>query len=478
LELVTLFLATVIGTAVSKALEPGAVVSSAIGGIVGNRIDAGFVKGFNGFIGWVQGENPNAHQELQQAISRSIIAAQQSVIRDCLKSGVSEADRGWLQKRRRELDLDLKELVNVPQERVPLDAVALGKLLLPLDADGAVLGDLRGQLVRVAELPGAPMVYLDLVRSSFFERVCDCFGAEVRNRSELRDLLELQLLSQIEGQMLTVDDLTGALQQMVLPPLENIDRRLERIEGLLQPPQPLVLPSGATLPPNPFVPLNGRIDDPSQFFAQDKVIKDIFETLDFGSSVALIGNRGMGKSSILKEIAHTSQQRIKWQSIYIDWNWVIKEEDLWQMVCEELRVCTVVELKRKIQSRNILLLLDHVEKMERQAFGEEIRTQLRAFAEGKQGKVIIAACVSLDVLFPCENHSLISPFQGLCEEHRMPKWSEAMVRLYIKERLNFTPVRFTDREIQQIIQIGDGIPQKLVKQCNQLYKDYRDNYEY
>jgi death on curing protein len=33
--------------------------------------------------------------------------------------------------------------------------------------------------------------------------------------------------------MLTVDDLAGALQQMVLPPLENIDRRLERIEGWL-----------------------------------------------------------------------------------------------------------------------------------------------------------------------------------------------------------------------------------------------------
>jgi hypothetical protein len=181
----------------------------------------------------VQGGNPNTHQELQQAISRSIIAAQQSVIKDCLKSGVSEADRGWLQDRRRELDLDLKELVNVPQERVSLDATALGKLLLPPDVDGAVLGDLRGQLVQVAELPGAPAVYVDLVRSSFFERVCDCFGTEVRDRSELRDLLELQLLSQIEGQMLTIDDLAGALQQMVLPPLENINRRLERIEGSL-----------------------------------------------------------------------------------------------------------------------------------------------------------------------------------------------------------------------------------------------------
>jgi hypothetical protein len=174
LELLTL-LAAVVGTAISNALKPDTVIGSAIGGILGNRVDAGFVKGFNGLIRLVQGGSPNDQQELQRAIGRSIIAAQQSIIKDCSRSaGLSAVDRGWLQERRQELDLDLKELVNLPQERMPVDAVALGKLLLPQNADAMVLEDLRGQLVRVAELPGAPVVYLDLVRSSFFERVCDC----------------------------------------------------------------------------------------------------------------------------------------------------------------------------------------------------------------------------------------------------------------------------------------------------------------
>lgn len=61
-------LATVVGTAISTALKPDTVIGSAIGGIIGNRVDAGFVKGFNGLIRLVQGGSPNDQQELQRAI--------------------------------------------------------------------------------------------------------------------------------------------------------------------------------------------------------------------------------------------------------------------------------------------------------------------------------------------------------------------------------------------------------------------------
>jgi hypothetical protein len=475
LELVTLFLATVIGTAVSKALEPGAVVSNAIGGIIGNRVDAGFVKAV---IGFVKGGTPNDQKKLQQAISRSMIAAQQSIIKECLKSQLSEIDRIWLKEQQQELKMQLVELENSLQEPVLIDSVALGKLLLPPDADGVVLEDLRGQLVRqVAELPEAPTVYLDLVRSSFFGRVCDCFGAEVRDRSELRDLLELQLLSQIEGQMLTIDRFITVLQSHVAQPLQEINTKLDKITDHLCPPGKTVFIE-SEFPANPFIPLNDRVEDPQHFFGQDKLIREIFEALK-SSSVALVGEQGIGKSSILKEIKRISQQRLDRQVVYVDWNWVKNEEDFWGMVCDELQInlCTGIELIRAIQSRDFLLLLDHVEKMEHQIFVDEIMTQLRGLAEGKRRKVIIATCVSLDVLFTGTKYSRISPFQGLCEEHRMTKWSESVVRSYIQERLQATPVRFTTTEVQQIIQTSQGLPRLLVKQCHKLYKEYRDHHE-
>jgi energy-coupling factor transporter ATP-binding protein EcfA2 len=472
-----------VGTAIGNALKPDAFVASAIGGIVGNRVDAGFVKGFNGLIGLVKGGNPNEQQELQQAIGRSVIAAQQGMVKDCLKSAeLSEVDRQWLKSRQEVLKMQLMELENLTQKPMPIDVVAVGQLLLPPDAEAAGLQDMRGRLVQVAELPGAPGVYLDLVRSSFFERVCGCFGAEVRGRSELRDLLQLQLLSQIGEQMLTVDDLTGAL----LLPLARIDRQLENmqkdlteIKKHLLPSVPLSLPNGAVLPPNPFVPLNGRIDDPNQFFPQVRMIDRVFETLNSGSSVALIGERGMGKSSLLKEIARISEARLQRQPVYVDWNLVRNEETFWGIVCDQIRVpaCTNNDLIRALQSRRLLLLLDEVERMERQVFGEEIRIQLRGFAQGNQMKVVIAACVPLDRLFPDEPHSLISVFNNLCTAETMLRWSEEMIHNYISQRSDGNPINFALAEIQSIIKDSQGNPQKLVPLCHQLYREYRDHYE-
>jgi hypothetical protein len=133
-------LAAVVGTAISTALKPEKFAEIAIGGILGNRVDAGFVKGFNGLIRLVQGGSPNDQQELQRAIGRSMIAAQQSIVKDCLGSArLSQVDRGWLQERRGELDLDLKELVNLP-------GVSIASLAPKAIAAGVTLPEINAAL--------------------------------------------------------------------------------------------------------------------------------------------------------------------------------------------------------------------------------------------------------------------------------------------------------------------------------------------
>ncbi|MCL2931276.1 MAG: hypothetical protein MGG11_02965, partial [Trichodesmium sp. MAG_R03] len=51
---------------------------------------------------------------------------------------------------------------------------------------------------------------------------------------------------------------------------------------------------------NPFIPLSGTIDSPWLFFNREGEINSIFEVLNSGSSVAIIGEGGVGKSSLLK----------------------------------------------------------------------------------------------------------------------------------------------------------------------------------
>jgi hypothetical protein len=132
-------------------------------------------------------------------------------------------------------------------------------------------------------------------------------------------------------------------------------------------------------PPNPFIPLTGRVEDPTQFFEPQGVINSVFETLNSGSSVALIGERGMGKSSILKAIERLAPMRSQRKAIYLDWNLIPNEDTFWEMVCHGIGVprCYNHHLIRELQSRQLLLLLDEVEKMGQQEFGSEIRSQLR-----------------------------------------------------------------------------------------------------
>lgn len=70
---------------------------------------------------------------------------------------------------------------------------------------------------------------------------------------------------------------------------------------------------------NPFQPLNGRIEQSEQFFNREKELRDIFEILNAGSGVELLGDRQIGKSSVLQQIKHrvSSALTVKWEPIYL-----------------------------------------------------------------------------------------------------------------------------------------------------------------
>ncbi|HEY9830548.1 MAG TPA: hypothetical protein V6D26_08215 [Stenomitos sp.] len=62
---------------------------------------------------------------------------------------------------------------------------------------------------------------------------------------------------------------------------------------ITSPPAPLLQGEGSNS--NPFIPQQGRVDDLQLFFNRDREIRRVFEVLNSGSSVALIGEEGIGK---------------------------------------------------------------------------------------------------------------------------------------------------------------------------------------
>jgi len=237
---------------------------------------------------------------------------------------------------------------------------------------------------------------------------------------------------------------------------------------------------------NPFIPQHGKIDDPRFFFGREREIRRVFETLNSGSSVAIIGERAIGKSSVLQAIYREAPNQLHHprQPIYLDLKNVCDENDFYGALCHKAGIETVKGylLERALESHRLLLLLDEVEKMTWDGFTNQVRGQLRGLAEGNNAplRLVVAACTSLDTLFPdSKDKNMTSPFKGICIEEKLKQWDEEIRREFIASRLQASwltpvaqPVNFTEAEIAELIAESGGYPQKLMHLCYQTYAGY------
>jgi hypothetical protein len=232
---------------------------------------------------------------------------------------------------------------------------------------------------------------------------------------------------------------------------------------------------------NPFIPQHGKIDDPKFFFGREREIRRVFETLNSGSSVAIIGERAIGKSSLLQAIYREAPTQLRYarQPIYIDLQIVCDEDDFYGDLCHKAGIEKAKggNLSRALESNPLLLLLDEVENMRWDGFTNPTRSLLRGLTEGYNPplRLVIAARTSLDILFPGTN--MTSPFKG--HEETMKQWDEKICREFIASRLQASwltpvaqPVNFTEAEIAELIAESGGYPQKLMQLCYQTYARY------
>lgn len=239
-----------------------------------------------------------------------------------------------------------------------------------------------------------------------------------------------------------------------------------------------VKPKAETEINNPFVPLTGIVKDSKKFFGRKREIRRIFETLNSGSSVALIGKREIGKSSLLWAIWQQAETKLilPRKPIYLDMSQVYDEEDFYFALCDEMGIeeCKGFRLKRTLTKQRLrfLLLLDEIEKMTWEGFTNQVRGQLRGLANGGDAplRLVVAASTSLDRLFP-DSHELgmVSPFQNICLEEEIELWDEATVRDFIGDRLGNNQIQFTETEITQIINNCGGHPKDIMQMCYRTY---------
>ncbi|MBD2150929.1 ATP-binding protein [Pseudanabaena sp. FACHB-1277] len=206
----------------------------------------------------------------------------------------------------------------------------------------------------------------------------------------------------------------------------------------------------------------------------------IFDFLNAGSGVELLGDRQIGKSSVLQQIKHraASALRLERKPIYLNLQEVHTEIEFYASLCEKLEMatCKGYSFFRAMRDRRVLLLLDEAEKMSWDGFTREVREQLRSLAEGENAplRLVVAARTPLDRLFPDSHESgMTSPFQGICVRVELNTWHRETVQRFIISKLENTGVCFSDAEIEKLWQDSQGHPQKLMKACFDLYRQYR-----
>ena len=144
--------------------------------------------------------------------------------------------------------------------------------------------------------------------------------------------------------------------------------------------------------PNPFTE-RGIIRDPKRFFGRKHELRQIFERLAAMQSVSIVGERRIGKSSLLAVIAATGPDRLgqEHEFHYIDLERVESTEDFIARALDALHTEgeTIRDLERAIQGRKVVLCLDEFEQSGE--FSKEFFGALRSLASTGDLALVVAS---------------------------------------------------------------------------------------
>jgi hypothetical protein len=234
----------------------------------------------------------------------------------------------------------------------------------------------------------------------------------------------------------------------------------------------------AEIKPNPFGD-TGCITDASRFFGREELLRQVFEELDKGVNLSLVGEAQTGKSSLLNRIKTQGEERSQLPGtlqsvfVYLNLQWVDNEDDFYEALCEKLGIlnCRGYKLTRALQGKRYVLCLDEIEKMTWDGFTKNLRSQLRGLADGGDAplKLVIASRSPLAHLFP-DSPELDSPLAGICYQLDVKPFSEEVVRAFVIHRLQGTAVRFSEEDIARLFAETKGHPAKLQRAAADLYR--------
>jgi hypothetical protein len=224
---------------------------------------------------------------------------------------------------------------------------------------------------------------------------------------------------------------------------------------------------------NPFI-ASGRINDPDRFFGRHRIVREICAELKKGCSVSVVGEAQAGKSSLLYYLYQTRAQWMPSVTVeFIDLQSILDEADFCETILSKLGESgeTLRALKRALASRELILLLDEVERLAEEDFNPRLHDLLRSLAQEPHFAMCLASDRPLEEVFPARAPAGVSPFHNIFTVKTLGPFGEAEARDCISTCLAETGVTFTEREIERLLAESHCRPANLLAQAKVLFED-------
>jgi len=226
-------------------------------------------------------------------------------------------------------------------------------------------------------------------------------------------------------------------------------------------------------PINPYAE-RGMIRDPVRFFGRERELVEIFSRLAFMQSVSVVGERRIGKSSLLYHLAQTGRARLgdKFELRYLDLQSVLSAEEFYERVCELLGTTgsTHRDFERALHGKKVVLCLDEFEQATgNPAFGSDFFNVLRSLAQTGELTLAVAAQHPLSELYR-DGAIPTSPFHNIFTLLRLGPLTEAEARELVTRPAERMGRPFDPAEVDFMLGLAGLHPYRLQVAAALMYE--------
>lgn len=226
-------------------------------------------------------------------------------------------------------------------------------------------------------------------------------------------------------------------------------------------------------PSNPFT-VRGRVRDPEKFFGRERELMRVFDLLNTMQSISLVGERRIGKSSLLYYVFQKTGERLgkDFQAIYTDLPDVTDEQSFYKCLCKEIGYSgdKFSDLDRCIRKRKVIACLDEFEGVaSRSSFSRNFFDSLRSLAQSGNLALLVATEHSLTDL--CQDEKIAtSPFWNIFTRTNLGLFKENEAERLVRAGFAGAAVEIADSEVSRLLELAGQYPFFLQRACYYLFE--------